>query len=122
MNTGKELTGGTLGREPLASQRPLVMLFVSPECQESRQLAQGLHELAPDYESCLDFVSVDITRDNELAVRFKVFSTPSLVVLLNGVVLYRVAGTLPERELKSMFETACRYNTASTPAADPGNA
>jgi len=109
-----DLRPDNLPREAEASERPLVALFLAPECRESRQLAQTLNDFAQDYQGRLDFVRIDITQAGELAKRFQVHSTPTLVVLLNGVVLYQAIGALPGREVASAFESVLRSEAVPT--------
>jgi thioredoxin-like negative regulator of GroEL len=80
-----------------------------------------LNELAVDYEGRLDFATVNIARNSELAKRYEVHSTPSLVIFWHGQVLYQAMGTLPARELSSMFEAAARHRVDSATVAERQN-
>jgi len=113
-------TASTFEWNSPGDNRPVVVLFCAPECHRSVELKGTLNTLAPEYQGRVNFLSLNIKKEIRLAERFQVHSTPSLLVLLDGVVLYHVIGMLPERELRSMFEAAQRSSAASTPLIKPG--
>jgi len=94
--------------------RPLVVCQVAPGCRESAQLALTVSKLARDYEGQLDFISVNPLSEASSAGGQPAPSSPGLLVLWNGAVLYQVIGTLPERELHAIFESARRRGVYST--------
>lgn len=99
--------------EQSSTTQPLILLFVARECPGSSQLTEMLTQMAQGVGTNLSFISVDVAREPAVAGLFQVHSTPTLLVLLRGVVLYRALGVLPERELREMIEAVQRSHAAS---------
>lgn len=99
--------------EQSSTTQPLILLFVARECPGSSQSAGMLTQMTQGVGANLSFMSVDVAREPAVAGLFQVHSTPTLLVVLRGVVLYRALGVLPERELREMIEAVQRSHAAS---------
>ncbi len=55
-------------------------------------LAPTIEELAEDYEGKVKVCKVDVDENQGLAVRFGVFSIPTVFILKDGVVVKKIIG------------------------------
>ena len=66
--------------------------FWSTWCGPCKMLAPTIEELAEDYEGRVKVCKVDVDENQGLAVRFGVFSIPTVFILKDGVVVKKIIG------------------------------
>lgn len=67
-------------------------------------------QIAAKYEHCLPIVILDATRPehNAIADRYRVFETPTTLILRKPIGLVRFVGALPSNEIERVFMLAIR--------------
>ena len=96
----KDATAETF--DTLTAQGFAVVDFLSPTCGPCKALGRTLEALAGELP-IIDVVRVDIADYPELASRFLVMATPTVVFLRDGVEVERHVGVLREDELKDVI-------------------
>jgi thioredoxin 1 len=67
------------------------------------------HRFAPVFErssekhSDITFAKVDTEAEQELAIRFRITSIPTIMAIRDGVIVFQQAGALPERMLEELI-------------------
>ena len=102
----------------LACERPLVILFTgSDQGPLSQELAGALDRFSGEYHGRVDFLAMDLAKDEDWARSLHVQFAPAWLVILDGKIVYQVLGLLPASEMSSMFDSVLRARTSAT--ADP---
>ena len=89
-------------QEVLSSEKPVLLDFWAPWCGPCRMLSPVLDEVAvqrPDVKVC----KINVDEEQELASQYKIFSIPTMVMLLNGQVEDKVVGARPKRQILEML-------------------
>ena len=82
-----------------------VIDFNATWCGPCRRLAPILEELAAEYEGRVNFYSIDVDQNRELAKGLEIQSIPYLLFIAPGLDEPQVAiGLLPKEELKAKIE------------------
>ncbi|SEF43715.1 thioredoxin 1 [Bryocella elongata] len=79
----------------LKSSTPVAVEFMSYGCEHCRLLEPVLQSVAESLGSQVAIARVNIAADQELASRFDIRGTPTLVMFLNGVEVGRAVGPVP---------------------------
>ncbi|MBR4225180.1 MAG: thioredoxin [Oscillospiraceae bacterium] len=80
--------------------------FNATWCGPCRMLAPIVDELADEYDGQVEFYSVDVDENPDLAQEYGVFSIPTLVVLKDGKAAAQKVGFIPKDALKSFIDNA----------------
>lgn len=90
--------------EVLKSEKPVLVDFWASWCGPCRMLAPTIDAIADDYASAVKVAKVNVDEENELAMRYKVASIPTLIVFKNGEPVNRSVGVVPREDIVKMFE------------------
>ncbi len=78
------------------TQKGVVLVFFYSEyCVHSRGLEPILDEIADEYYDNIRVVALDIEQSPDIASRFKIESTPVVIILRNGKISDRIEGANP---------------------------
>lgn len=83
-----------------------VIDFNAVWCGPCRMLGPVLSELSDEYTGKVDFYSVDVDQNQDLAVKYGISSIPALIVLKDGEEAGRQVGFVPKPALKSFIDNA----------------
>jgi thioredoxin 1 len=78
--------------EVINGAMPYVVDFWGPGCPPCQQLETVIVNLATDYAGKVKFGEVNVHEAMEIAQRFNVMATPTVLYFKNGEVVERVAG------------------------------
>ena len=81
--------------------------FSAVWCGPCKMLAPIVDELAEEMTGKVDFYSVDVDANMDLAQKFRIMNIPALVVLKNGEQVGMAVGFQPKEELKKFLEQYC---------------
>jgi thioredoxin 1 len=88
----------------LASSKPVIVEFYSDSCIPCKQLSPILGNLEDLYEGRLKVVKVNVNFDVELAEKYEVMASPTLLFFKAGNEVNRLQGLVKEDVLKSETE------------------
>jgi thioredoxin 1 len=89
------VTGNTFAATVLAGHGPIVVEFMSYGCSHCRALEPALVEVANMEDRGETFVRVNVAVEADLAEKYEIGGTPTLIMFLNGEVVGRVEGPHP---------------------------
>ena len=78
--------------------------FNATWCGPCRMVGPIFDELADEYDGKVEFFSVDVDENPDIAAKFGVMSIPTLVMLRNGAETERVVGFRPKEALKQILD------------------
>jgi thioredoxin 1 len=87
-----ELTEATFDDQIKSSLLPVLVEFWAEWCPPCRMLAPILQSLGVDYDGPLRIFKINVDERPELARRFEVISTPTVLVFADGEMRQRLIG------------------------------
>ncbi len=77
--------------------------FWADWCGPCRMLGPVIDELAHDYEGKVKVCKVNIDEQAELAMRFKIMTIPTVLLMKNGEMVDRSVGAVPKANFVEMI-------------------
>jgi len=102
----RSVTKETFDSLVLASSNPVAVEFMSYGCEHCRLLEPVLQEVADKLGSRESVFRVNIAVDHELANRYEIEGTPTIVMFSQGIEVGRAVG--PEPSLKALWDAMTR--------------
>ena len=88
--------------EVLQSDKPVLVDFFATWCGPCKMIAPTIDEVAAERED-VKVCKIDVDKDPELAIQFKVASIPTLMVFSGGDVVKHALGALPKKDILAML-------------------
>jgi thioredoxin 1 len=102
----QSVTKETFDSLVLASSKPVAVEFMSYGCEHCRLLEPVLQEVADRLGSRESVFRINIAVDQELANRYAIEGTPTIVMFSRGIEVGRAVG--PEPSLKPLWDAVTR--------------
>jgi thioredoxin 1 len=99
------LTTANFEQEVLKAPQPVVVDFWAEWCAPCKMIAPLLDELAQEYGERVKITKVNIDQHQELAVRYRINSIPTLLFFKNGQVVDQVVGMKSKKDFKAKLDT-----------------
>ena len=100
----KVITADTIESEVLKSELPVLVDFFATWCGPCKMVGPVLEKLSDDYAGKVTFAKLDIDKAEALAIKYSVFSVPSMLVFKNGEEAGRIVGALPPTEISRKID------------------
>lgn len=89
----------------LQSELPVIVDFYSDSCIPCKQLSPILGDIEDDYEDRLKVFKVNVNFDAELAEKYEVLASPTLIFFKDGKEVNRIRGLVKKPELSDHIDT-----------------
>ena len=85
--------------ELLQSEKLVIVDFWATWCGPCRMLSPLLDEVEAEMEDKIEVVKVNVDDADEIAMRFRIMSIPTLLFFKNGEMVDRTVGAMPKSTL-----------------------
>ena len=85
--------------ELLQSEKLVIVDFWATWCGPCRMLSPLLDEVEAEMEDKVEVVKVNVDDADEVAMRFRIMSIPTLLFFKNGAIVDRSVGAMPKSAL-----------------------
>jgi len=84
MATSMFVGSSNFEQEVLKAEKPVMVDFFAPSCLECRRLEPVVHQMAVVFEDQVKIAFLNVTEAPELAERYRIMASPTLVFFKNG--------------------------------------
>jgi thioredoxin 1 len=104
MSNANAVTDQSFQAEVLDSSVPVLVDFWAAWCGPCRLIAPLVDQLAAEYQGKLKVVKLDVDENNDVTMRYRVLSIPTLLLFKNGQEVERVIGAAPKPMILSKLQ------------------
>ena len=100
----KRVSEADFQAEVLDGTLPVLVEFYSDSCIPCKQLSPILGGLEDDYEDQIKIVKVNVNFDADLAAKYEVAASPTILIFKNGEEVRRVRGLVKRPVLETIVK------------------
>lgn len=100
----KRVSEADFQAEVLDRALPVLVEFYSDSCIPCKQLSPILGGLEDDYEDQIKIVKVNVNFDADLAAKYEVAASPTILIFKNGEEVRRVRGLVKRPVLETIVK------------------
>ena len=100
----KRVSGADFQAEVLDEKLPVLAEFYSDSCIPCKQLSPILGGIEDDYEDQLKVVKINGNFDADLAQKYEVAASPTILIFKDGAEVRRVRGLIKRPELEAIVK------------------
>lgn len=97
------ITQDNFEAEVVNSDKPVLVDFWASWCGPCKQLSPVVDQIAEEKDD-VKICKLNVDEQQDLAVKYKVMSIPTLIVFKNGEEAKRSVGVIPKEEILALFE------------------
>jgi len=106
MSTPTEVQDADFEEKVLKAEIPALVDFWADWCGPCRMIAPIVEDLAREYEGKIFFAKLNVDQNRATAMKFDIFSIPTLLVFKEGKEINRMVGYMSKEELVKRLESA----------------
>ncbi|AEM78606.1 thioredoxin [Thermoanaerobacter thermohydrosulfuricus] len=91
-------------QEVVNSDVPVLIDFWAEWCMPCRMVAPIIDELAKEYEGKIKVGKINVDEENELAMKFRIMSIPTIGLFKNGKMVDKIIGARPKADFVKFIE------------------
>lgn len=99
-----EVDESNFEKEVLKSDKPVIVDFWAPWCMPCNILAPVFEKVSEEYNGKIKFAKLNTDKSPNIAMKYGVFSIPTMLFFHNGVVIDALIGAVPENILRKKIE------------------
>lgn len=100
----KRVSEADFQAEVLDGALPVLVEFYSDSCIPCKQLSPILGGLEDDYEDQIKIVKVNVNFDADLAAKYEIAASPTILIFKNGEEVRRVRGLVKRPVLETIVK------------------
>ena len=104
MNEPIHVTDAAFEKVVLKSTLPVVVDFWAPWCGPCRMVAPILDKIAKEQAGKLVVAKVNTDENTQYAIKYGVQGIPTMLFIVNGQVVQKQVGALPEQVLRQVLD------------------
>jgi len=114
-----EVTDRTFERDVLFSNRPVLVHFWAPWCEECRFLSPWIIEAAQEFAEIITVVAVNVDENPQVAFQYAIALVPTLILFESGGEVHRIKGLTSQQSISRMISGhVSQSQTPSAPSSD----
>jgi len=99
-----KVTDADFEEKVLKSDLPVVVDFWAPWCGPCRMVAPVLDKLAVEFAGKVLIAKVNTDENQQYMMQYGVQGIPTMIFVIDGKLIHRQVGALPEPTLRDLFE------------------
>ena len=96
------ITNENFEAEVLQSDKPVLVDFFATWCGPCKMIAPTIEEIAAERDD-IKVCKIDVDQAQELAIRYKVASIPTLMVFSSGDIVKQALGAMPKKDILALL-------------------
>ncbi len=100
-----ELNVENIEKELKNISKPVIIDFFASWCGPCKMLSPVLEKISEKLGDSLEIVKIDIDKYPELANKYEIMSVPTLLFFLNGELIRRETGFMPEEKIFDLIKS-----------------
>lgn len=100
-----ELKVENIEKELKNISKPVIIDFFASWCGPCKMLSPVLEKISEKLGDSLEIVKIDIDKYPELANKYEIMSVPTLLFFLNGELIRRETGFMPEEKIFDLIKS-----------------